>query len=310
MIKHTIKLAGEEARGARISGRALSLLLDRLRDATLRTLRLRVEGRSHLRGDIKWLEQAADFELVGLEMGSTVLEIESRPLRETAPDIFQQLPLWENQLDEESTALGLFENTLRDAVTGNAESDLLDRPILQSITMFREILNLGFSSMEFGDQRTNASVSVTPEGLVRAERLCVEAPTAFKGIVSGFLEQLTFSKQTFKLRIAGGITLRGILPRIDPSNYAHLWGKKVTIEGEIHFRPSGAVSLIAADHIQAATEGDSLWEHAPRPRPRSLSDLAPRNPLPHGQSGFARIFGRLPEDETNEDTEASLQEIS
>ncbi len=308
MIQHTIRLEGKAAKGARISARVLNRLLETLLEATQRSLRLRVEGRSHLRGETDWLNAAADFELVGLDKGSTVLTLETRPLRESAPELFNQPDLWDNLPSPEQSAFGLFESTLRDAVTGNEESDLLDRNVLESIAKFDTLLELGYSACTFDGSRVEG-VTLTPEGLHTAERLRDEAPPPQKIIVSGVLDQMTHSRRSFLLRLDTG-TLRGILPSDNLNAYRHLLGERVVVEGEATFRPSGTVSVIVAQSIRPATPQDSIWEQAPRPRPRTLSELRPRTPLPPGASGFDRIFGKWPGDETDEEITVALEEMS
>lgn len=71
--RYTVRLAGEQARGARIASSVLGELTDLLLDATRGALRQRVEGRSTAPGRVPvWLHRAATFDVVGLEPGSTV----------------------------------------------------------------------------------------------------------------------------------------------------------------------------------------------------------------------------------------------
>ena len=101
-----------------------------------------------------------------------------------------------------------------------------------------------------------------------------------------------------------------LLPPDDPSAYAPLFTRKVVVDGEAHFRPSGAVSLIIARNIQLATPADAIWEQLPKPRPHSLADLQPRIPPPPGSNGMAQIIGQWPGDETDEQIQAALDELS
>jgi len=75
MLKHQISLNGPNARGVRISAVLLKDLLDVIVDGTRGALRLKIEGRSFARGsDPAWLGRAADFEITGLNTGSTLIE--------------------------------------------------------------------------------------------------------------------------------------------------------------------------------------------------------------------------------------------
>ena len=120
MIRHTIKLLGPEAHGPRVSIHVLRALSDALIEAAQRSLRLHVEGRSHLQGKASWLDEATDFQLVGLREGSTVLEWEAPTLGEAVPQIFEQLSLWDVKPERHQSALSLVEEVIREATAGNA----------------------------------------------------------------------------------------------------------------------------------------------------------------------------------------------
>ena len=128
-------------------------------------------------------------------------------------------------------------------------------------------------------------------------------------IVSGMLDQLTHSRHTFVLRI-GKRMLRGILPSGHIRAYRDLLGEKVVVDGTTTFQPSGKMTMIVATAIHKATEQDAVWEQVPHSSPCTLSELRPRNPLPPGESGFGRIFGQWPGDETDEEIVAALEEMS
>ena len=127
-------------------------------------------------------------------------------------------------------------------------------------------------------------------------------------IVSGILDQLTCSKHTFVLRI-GRRVLRGVLPSGNIRAYRDLLGEKVVVDGTTTFQDSGKMTVIVATAIHKAAEQDAVWEHVPHSSPRTLDELRPRNPLPPGASGFGRIFGRWPSDETDEEITAALKAI-
>lgn len=127
-------------------------------------------------------------------------------------------------------------------------------------------------------------------------------------IVSGMLDQMTHSRHTFVLRI-GARRLRGILPSGHVRDYRDLLGEHVVVDGTTTFQPSGKMTVIVATAIHKAAEQDAVWEHVPHSTPRTLDELRPRNPLPPGASGFGRIFGQWPGDETDEEITAALKEM-
>jgi hypothetical protein len=69
-----------------------------------------------------------------------------------------------------------------------------------------------------------------------------------------------------------------------------------------------------ADYVKALVEQQvrlqALDALRDRQRPRSLADLKPRIPPPPGSNGFAEIIGTWPGDETDEEIQAALDELS
>jgi hypothetical protein len=215
--------------------------------------------------------------------------------------------LWDFSPRREQTALSLVGEALRDATSGNTESDLLDRNVLEAITAFRRVLDHGLDAITFdAGTEGETAVSVTLDGLRTAERIRQEAPPPETVIVSGELDELRGTRKAFGLRLPSGQNVPGLLPPGDPGAYGLLWTRKVVVDGEVHFRPSGAVSLIIARHIQEATPADAIWERIPRPRPRSVDEVKPAKQAPPGTNPMALIFGRWPGDETEEELLAAL----
>jgi hypothetical protein len=311
VVRHTICLLGVEARGGRVPIHVLHSLTAALLDAARRSLRLRVEGRSNLQGKIAWLEDATRIDLVSLRTGSTVLEFEAPELGEAVPQIFDQLTLWDLGPRKEQSAISVVEETMREAFAGNAESDFLDRHTLQSISAFGKVLDSGLDAVLLnGSLPKDAVVEVTRPALQVADGMRRDAPPSQRVVVSGELDTLTGSKRAFCLKLSSGQTLRGILPPGEPDIYAPLFTRKVVVDGEAVFRPSGSVSRIIASHIQPATPSDTVWEQIPRPRPRSLEELRPRIPPPAGSNGMDQVFGQWPGDETEEELLAALKKMS
>jgi len=287
MIRHTIKLEGEAAHGARVSIHVLSALLQALVDATQRALRFRVDGRSNLHGKADWLDKATDFQLVGLENGSTVIAWEA------VPQIFEHLGLWENGLRRDQTAFAILEKTTLEAVSGNADSDSLDKNILDALYGFRKVLSFGYDTITFGGLETaEHPVRITKRDLPVFQRLSEDAPLSRRTIVTGWLDELSDSKNSFRLRLNNGQSLRGLLPPGERATFGNLWGQRIVVDGEVSFRPSGTPSIIIASHVQKAASQDTIWEQIPQPLPRSLADLTPRVAPPPGSNGMEYVFGR------------------
>ncbi len=144
MLRHEIRLTGPKLRGPRLAGSILRDLLDLLLEGSRRALRLRIEGRSNGPGTPAWLRRAADFEFLGTSEGSTVLTLEAFPLREVLPGY-----LAEPQLDPSRSSLSLFEESFWTALVGQEDTDLLDPPMLKTLSDFSRIFAKDIEGIEF-----------------------------------------------------------------------------------------------------------------------------------------------------------------
>src|SRR5690606_12691680 len=82
------------------------------------------------------------------------------------------------------------------------------------------------------------------------------------------------------------------------------------VSGLVRYRPSGAVLRIEAEHLAPATEEDAAaWSKLPGAL-EAAEDVRslwrPQGP----RSGLAKIFGRWPGEETDEEIERFLAELS
>jgi len=312
MHENTITLKGEAARPDGVTFRVLQTLVPVVSNTCRRVLRFQAEGRSHLMRVPNWLNEVTDLELathnqVSSDANSTRLVIKSPTLLDVAPQLFEQLPLFEASLRSQDTAFNLFEEALLDAVNGNANSARIDSAILSSAAEFSDVLDLGFSSISLNGGPRPA-VHITRETLKTVEQLQKTAPESKKVVISGRLDSLTGSRRSFSL-ITGGRTIRGYFPTEDNDRYKDLWDKRVVIDGDAVFKPSGEFSFVIANYIQPAGDNDDIWESIPRSSPRTLDDVTPRTLMPPMVSGAGRVFGKWPGDETDEEVMATLEAI-
>ena len=127
MIFHSIRLSDFGMDDGTIALSLLSKISDQLIRISESTLRLYVEGNSHLkRGKMPdWLQKSIEFKLTGITKGSTVLAIEAPVLSETLKSI--QYPLF-NELESKDysrdTALSLAMLAYQKAISEDRETDL------------------------------------------------------------------------------------------------------------------------------------------------------------------------------------------
>src|SRR5688572_229468 len=93
-IKHIIRLQGFDLEKGKISFSLLANLNQRLIRLSESTLLSFVEGNSTIkRGkQAEWLSKSLDFQLSGVKVGSTILEIEAPVLKETISSM--QVPMF------------------------------------------------------------------------------------------------------------------------------------------------------------------------------------------------------------------------
>lgn len=307
MPRASLRLTGPAATGIRVNARLLRTTLDVLVEAVEESVRLRVEGRSKARGARPgWLEQASAFE-VEIAPGSTEILLFAKPLAELCPDVFAQSELF-HPLTNNPTGIDVFGSSFADVVAGDRDSDRYDDGFLETVTRLGRVFDDRIDSIEFVNGRRT---TFTRSDLERVRELRRSLPPDQRARVAGKLDALRHSRRTFELLLPLGERVRGVLSS-DAGEVAEVGprlGADVVVEGTAKFRASGRLLRLEADWISAA-EGDlRLWAAPPRPL---FAALGPTE-FTYAQgprSGASAIFGKWPGDESDEEVEAALREIS
>jgi hypothetical protein len=266
-----------------------------------------LEGRSTARGSTPaWLEQAASFDVLPVEDGSSVIVLDAPKLAEAARDKFRQVEMF-SALDPEQTCLDVFADSLADALSGNADSERYDDGLLATFAELQKVFRHGVDTMELANGRKQC---VRPQEVAQLETLKRRIARDQHAIVAGTLDAIRHSDRMFTLELEDGTSLRGVLDDdVSLDALRPLWGKRVRVSGTAKFRPSGAVLRIEADDVRLG-EGDlSLWARAPRALHAPLDVRALRRSQ-GPRSGVAALFGQWPGDETDEELEQALAELS
>lgn len=307
--QHTIRLTGTRAQGARIPAPVLRDLTGILVDGARGAVRLRVEGRSFARGSIPtWLMNAADFDVVGIEKGSTVVTIEAPRLIDVAPALFQQQHLF-HPFDASRTAIDLLEESIAEAVGGQLDTELYDQPLLAKMKEFDRVLSAGYQDIELGGAPTDAPVVVRAETVGVVDQLLHKTPQPQSVRVSGRLDLIRYSDRMFVLVMADGQSIKGVAEGIAATKLAELFGSDVTVAGTAVFRPAGRILRLEADDVEAAGDDSAVWSRMPTPLFRSLDSTELRRPQ-GPRSGVNAIFGRWPGEESDEEFAAAVEALS
>jgi hypothetical protein len=284
-------------------------LLDVLVDGCQQVVRLHVEGRSTVQGKTPaWLERAAAFELVELQEGSTVLVVEAPSLAQAAPEHFDQPDLFQ-AVDAGRSCLELLQESLRDAVEGQLESDAYDDGLIRTFEEFSRVLRHGVEALEVGDGQTVRIDAASVEGFGRLRRAI---PPDQRVRLAGRLDTLRHSDRMFTLILETGTQVRGVVTGegVDLATLGTLWGQEAVVTGVAKFRPSGSMLRVEAERIERAEARDlELWGAAPRPIFGLLDERELRQPQ-GPRSGVNAVFGRLAGLDTDEDIIEALDRLS
>jgi hypothetical protein len=305
MAEHTLFLGGH---GARYVDHAPLLrdLLDLLVDGCQQATRLYVDGRSTAPGVVpSWLESAASFDVTSLH-GHTI-KLAAPPLADVGGEGTPQGELF-SAAPPGKSSLDLLEDSLEDALEGRADSDRYDPPLMATLEGFGRLARHGVEEIQVINGRT---LRIDRRGIEAIRSLRSRTPQDRRVLVAGKLETIRHSDRAFTLVLPTGEALRGIATEpLEPSALASLFGQSVLVSGYAKFRPSGALLRIEAERLEPASENDVAVFAAP-PAPL-LQALEPRDlrRAQDSRSGVAAIFGKWPGDETDEQLQAALAELS
>ena len=282
-------------------------LLDTVISAARHAVRLRVDGHGLTGQPPTWVERISDIELLPLEAGSTQVILEAPTLAAAAPERFSQADFI-LALNPDATCLDVMEESLADALAADPTSDRYDAGLLKTFAGFSKMWRHGIECVELdGGSR---SVRLDSAATSKLETLQRAIPADQRVDVVGKLDQLHHSKRMFTLRTDDGKDVRGMAGddvRLD--ELGALFGQRARISGTARFRASGDTLMVEADLIEAESGASSVFSRAPRPL-LPLTDTRSLSRPQGSRSGVAAIFGRWPGDETDEEVQAMLDELS
>ena len=211
----------------------------------------------------KWLNATLDFTITGLNPGSTILDIEAPPLRETAHEVFAQQNIWNKQPDLDSTALDVATQAINEAKIDDSAGDYFDRSVLDAILKFKKAVKLPGTCYALTKQGSDHEQFVLKQpdyGRIAEHLKQTPPPKAF--IVSGQLNEIKHGDGYFRLLLGDGSSLVGQIDRtvLDIEELRTLWGKETTVEGMVHSKVNGQPRLIEARRIDKRLEGDRVFE--------------------------------------------------
>ena len=271
------------------------------------------EGRSTARGrQPGWLSAINDIRFIGHSgKDDTVLRFEAPQLGDAAPMLYKQGELWETRPADTDTGFDLLCDVVTDVARQNKDSDRFDLRLLTQVADFGRALNGSFQSMAVrgGRQAVDHPAIIDHSVIECADSMSRETPPPQAVRVMGRLDMIRASTRAFAIKLPDDVDVRGVLMQGEVGKLAHLLERDVLIVGKAVFRPSGGLLRVDADAVSAARSSDECFARVPEPRLRKLDVKRELQDQRH-KAGVAAILGRWPGDESSEEVEQALREMS
>lgn len=310
-IEHTLMLSS--GYGRNVPPGIAAGVLDSIGPMVRSSILMAFEGRgSARRRPPKWLKHASDVRFLGAEgHQGMVFRFSAPKLGTAAEDIYRQRELWPTKPAPEDTGFDLLCRVLQDVGAEKGDSDLFDDKVLDKVLTLRPIFRLGAQQLELSGHRIPAKkpIKVTNETLVSAQRLTHSTPPPQAVRFSGMLDMIRVSTQRFAVKLESGEELGGVFLGGDIKELGSLLDKRVVVAGQVIYRPSGRMLRVDADRVVSGEGEAAIWSQIPSSveRPLPTQKLHKRQ---GPKSGVATIIGRWPGDETDEQVDEALAEMS
>lgn len=312
LITQTVTLSSNHRYGRKVPSLALGHALTALPMVVRQSVSMAFRGCSGVRGVRPgWLKAATDLRFIAHEGDDeTRLVFEVPTLGHAAEELYQQQELWPTRPDPALTALDLLGAVVTDVAAQNEDSDRFDKRLLSSLAKFKNVLNGDFQTIRLNPSRGGLPPAVIdPEVIATAELFRKTTPVPQRVRVVGTLDMVRASTQSFALRLDDGQEVQGVLLAGSVVSAAPCLTHRVLVLGKAIYRASGRVLRIDADEITEAAGESSIWSRIPTARAKRF-DLSEVIREQRHKKGVRAILGQWPGDETDEEIEQALRELS
>jgi len=314
-VDHTITISGDEEYGGRLPLDPTGVLLRTVPKALKQSVLMAFEGRTTRRGpSLGWLERATDVRLVDISGkagdGDSKLHFEVPRLGEAAEELYQQQELWDTRPSPEDTCFDLFGDVIQDVRKEEENSRLFDTKLLKGFKKYGDVLKSGYSSVSLSGNRTTEDTSLINHQVVEsASRMIQETPASHRVRIVGVLDMIRASTKAFAIKLDDDQEVPGVCISSDTGNLSDLFQQRILILGTAVYRPSGSLLRVDAEHVELAGDEPALWSRMPQAPNRKLEPVKFRKSQ-GPKSGLAAIIGKWPGNESDEEVEAALRQIS
>ena len=311
LIERSFELHGPQGLGAKPRPELIGPVLTHLRDRLQDSVRMGFLHSSRPPGRIAApLKAAAEVRFLGHSAAGsdgTRLRFEVPSFGSAASRYFQQQRLWDDGPQPEQTAFELLGAALHDVRAGSLESDRFDPPLLRRLGAFgRRMLKLGIERIALVDAALPDEAALDAQVATAARDLSARTPQSRRIRITGRLDVMGASQGLLKVHLRPGEAITALWEGpVEIDSLRGLFNQDVVIEGEGVFRPSGSLLRLDADAIAAAQAQDEFFRRLPTGLVERDFRQAARL-RPDESSAYARLFGSLPAEETDEEFEAAL----
>jgi len=314
LIEQTLRLRSNDNFGTRLPPQYVGHLFVELPKVIRQSVSMAVQNRSATKGrSPAWLKRAADIRFIDHRDDDGIcLRFEAARLGDAAPELFEQQSLFPELMpDADATGFDMFGDVLADIRADEKDSQHFDTTLLRSVGRFQKFFNKGpFTGIEFpNQQKAGRTIELTADLVASAKSLCGMTPVPQRVRLVGELDGIEASTQRFTLVLDTGDKVSGVFGDAQIDEMQRLWRQRVLVLGSAVYRPSGRLLRIEADEVHNGSGELSIFSRLPTSRhdPIDSSKLKQRQ---GPRSGMAAIAGAWPGDETDEEINAALEQLS
>lgn len=259
-MSYQISIQGAKEADGTIDLARLEVLAAGIRQVAEHALKARIEGFSRV-GKTTNLDDALHLTLNGIDKGSTILNIEAVPFRETLKglqyDFFQQQ---EQEAILSETPFSLVIRAYQSALTETEAAEPLDKYILASLHKLKKAFRSKDERMVFRNEGSLPELTLTQASFARIKKIEEELKPSEAVILNGRVEEMKFSKRRVKLETDDGLIDAILVDAL--SHDAISWGQWVTVSGTLHYK-TGGKSVLEIERIAEPKEGDKVFNQFP-----------------------------------------------
>lgn len=314
-VERSFRLEAPAGLGARPRPELIGPVLTHLHTTLQDTVRMGFLHSSRARGRVPaQLKAAADVRYAGHSADgdqATLLHFEVPRFGDAAPGMFRQQRLWDDGPEPEQTVFELLGAALADVAARRQDSSRFDPGLLRRFMGYRRMFTRGhLASIALADTEGAEPARLDAAVADAAGELSQGTPVSQRVRVVGRLDVMGASQGVLKLEVRPGAVVAGLWDgEAAMESLKELFNRDVVVEGMAVFRPSGRLLRVDVRAIAPASGQDDFF----RTVPSAAARLQDGKPVRHGRddgAAFARIFGRIPAEESEEEFLAAIDALS